>query len=152
MQAFCVWEGEQRDGAQLVNEPSAWAMSMLNTTDPGGCASFYREVFEWDAEPFDFGGAEITLLRLPGYVGGEPHQPVPRDVVAVMTALQANGARPHWSVDFWVRDADAAAATVAERGGIVVAGPYETAGFRSAMIADPQGAAFSVSQLKASGE
>ena len=37
--------------------------------------------------------------RLPGFVGGEPEQPVPRDVVAVMMPGQ-DGAQ--WSVDFWV--------------------------------------------------
>lgn len=147
--AFCLWEGHDRSGAQVVNEPSAWSMSMLSTNDLAGASAFYETVFGWKAERVDFGGAEITLFRLPGYVGGEPHQPVPRDVVGVMTPLKANGTGPHWSVDFWIRDADGAAATAAKLGGTVVAGPYDNAGFRSAMIRDPQGAMFSVSQLKA---
>ena len=43
----------------------------------------------------DFGGA--TLWRVPGYVGGEPMQPVPRDVVAVMAPLNGNGGvPPNW--------------------------------------------------------
>lgn len=144
---FFAWEGNERAGAQIVNEPSAWAMSMLNTPDLESSASFYREVFGWDFDPFDLGETEIMLLRLPGYVGGEPDQPVPRDVVAVMAPL-GDAAEPHWSVDFWVRDADRAVASVAERGGTVLAGPFDTPAFRSAAIADPQGASFSISQLK----
>ena len=66
-------------GAQLVNEPGAWAMSLLNTGDPDGATAFYSALFGWEAESL----GEMTLWRLPGYVGGEPQQPVPRDVVAV---------------------------------------------------------------------
>jgi hypothetical protein len=46
--------------------------------DPGGDASFYGELFGWDTETFDTGGGQITLGRAPGYVGGEPRQPVSR--------------------------------------------------------------------------
>jgi predicted enzyme related to lactoylglutathione lyase len=54
---------------------------------------------------------------------------------------------PHWSVDFWIADADAAAGKTAALGGTVIAPPHDTAGFRRAILADPHGAAFSVSQL-----
>jgi predicted enzyme related to lactoylglutathione lyase len=43
--------------------------------------------------------------------------------------------------------ADAAAATAAELSGRVVVEPHDTPGFREAVLADPQGAVFSVSQL-----
>ena len=43
---------------------------------------FYGELFGWEAEPF--GPPGLRLLPPAGYVGGEPQQPVPRDVVAVM--------------------------------------------------------------------
>jgi hypothetical protein len=57
------------------------------------------------------------------------------------------GAQPNWSVDFWVSDADSAAAQAAELGGHVVVPPAETAGFNRTVLADPGGAAFSASQL-----
>jgi uncharacterized protein len=145
---FGVWEAEDRQGAQLVNAPSAWAMSMLQTSDPDGAKAFYGELFGWQAEPFDMGGLEGTLWRLPGYLGGEPHQPVPRDVVAVMVPLGGEG-QSQWSVDFWIDDADAAAAKAPELGGAVLAPAHETAGFRQAVLADPHGAVFSVSTLHA---
>ena len=68
-------------GRQLVNEASAYAMSALHTGEPERLPGFYRDVFGWETEQFAPG---IGLFRLPGYVGGEPAQPVPRDVVAVM--------------------------------------------------------------------
>jgi predicted enzyme related to lactoylglutathione lyase len=56
---------------------------------------------------------------------------------------------PHWRVDFWVADCEATAAKAEELGGKVMMPPTEAAGFRSAALADPQGAAFTVSQLRA---
>jgi predicted enzyme related to lactoylglutathione lyase len=53
----------------------------------------------------------------------------------------------HWEVRFWIADADAAAEKAAAMGGSMVAGPYDVPGFRQAVLADPQGAAFTVSQL-----
>ncbi len=147
---FGVWQAEDRQGARLVNEPSAWSMSALQTSDSDGAKRFYGELFGWQAEPLDMGGLEGTLWRLPGYLGGEPHQPVPRDVVAVMVPLGGEGpAQPMWSVDFWIDDADAAAAKAPELGGAVLAPAHETAGFRQAVLADPHGAVFSVSTLNA---
>lgn len=147
--ALGVWEAGSREGAQLLNEASAWAMSRLHTTDLAAAAAFYQEVFGWQAEPF---GDDVSLLlaRLPGYVGGEPQQPVPRDVVAVMSTLDesiASERASHWAVDFWVADADAAAAQAIESGGGVLAAPTDVPGFRTAVLVDPAGAAFSVSQL-----
>lgn len=148
---FCAWQAGQRQGAQLVNEHSAWAMSMLSTADPDAARGFYRALFGWEAEPFDAGpGPEVWLWRLPGYVGGEPHQPVPRDVVAAMMRDPqggGNGSPSTWGVDFWVADADAAVAAAPAMGGQVVAPPFEAAGFRRAILADPHGAVLSVSQL-----
>jgi hypothetical protein len=143
---LCAWQPGVRQGAQLVNEPSAWSMSLLNTSDVEGSKPFYGEVFGWQTETFDAGDAEITLWRLPGYVGGEPSQPVPRDVVATMMS-NANGGPSHWSIDFWVEDADAVLEKATALGGAVIAGPFDTPAFRSAVVSDPQGAAFSVSQL-----
>jgi hypothetical protein len=136
--AIGIWEAAGRRGCQLVNEPGAYAMSALHASDPDGAARFYRDVFGWETEPFAPG---ITLFRLPGYVGGEPAQPVPRDVVAVMTE---DGGQTHWGVDFWVHDADALAARVEGFGGRVVAAPFDAGPMRQAVLADPAGAAFSV--------
>ena len=137
--AFGVWQLGAHRGAHIVNEPGAWAMSILSTPEPEGANAFYGAVFGWTTQ--DFGGA--TMYRLAGYVGGEPEQPVPRDVVAVMVP----GEQPAWTPDFWVPDADVAAATAQRLGATVVAPPSDTGAGRTAVLADPQGAAFTVSQV-----
>jgi predicted enzyme related to lactoylglutathione lyase len=146
---FCVWEAHGREGAQLINEPRAWDLSSLRTTDLGGSAAFYAAVFGWRSEAFGLDG-RLTLWRLPGYVGGQPQQPVPRDVVAIMTPLggpsSAGKQYAHWSVDFYCEDADATAERAARLGGAVIVPPYDGPGFRGAVLEDPQGATFSVSQ------
>ena len=86
----------------------------------------------------------------PGYVGGEPEQPVSREVVAVMAATtgdQPPDVPPHWSVDFWVHDVGVIADKAAMLGGRIVAPPVDTPVGRSAVLADPQGAKFSVSKV-----
>jgi uncharacterized protein len=140
-----VWQPGTHRGAQLVNEPGAWAMSRLESSDPVGAKRFYGALFGWQAERFGPPEAGIELWRLPGFVGGEPEQPVPRDVIA---AMSPGGDRPSWVLDFWVHDADATADQAQRLGGAVLALPVDAPPFRSAVLADPEGAAFSVSQLR----
>jgi uncharacterized protein len=148
---FTVWEAAGREGAQLVNEPGAWAMSALRTPDPEVAREFYGRVFGWRAEAFGRPEAGVWMWRLPGYVGGEPEQPFPRDVVATM--FRVDGEAAQWRPDFWVADADAAVATASELGGRVIEPPASAPGapFRSAVLADPYGAEFSISQLVPDG-
>jgi predicted enzyme related to lactoylglutathione lyase len=146
---LCAWEASGREGAERVNEPGAWSMSVLNTPDQDSAEGFYGVVFGWRSDTLDPENG-IKLWRLPGYVGGEPRQPVPRDVVAVMAPLESNGTgrgRAHWAIDFWVHDADHAADQASANGGRVVVAPYDIPMFRQAVLADPWGAVFSVSQL-----
>jgi predicted enzyme related to lactoylglutathione lyase len=140
-----LWEPAARTGAQRVNEPGAWAMSTLRTRDLALATPFYTAVFGWTVESYEIGGALGALFRLPGYAGGRPGQPVPRDVVAV--AIQDDRADlEHWSVDFWSDDVDTLVQRVAEGGGTVIRPPFDAAVFRRAVIACPAGAVFTVSQ------
>jgi uncharacterized protein len=140
--AFAVWEARDREGAQLINEPGTWQMSSLHTHEPDAAAAFYGALFGWETEPL----GDATLFRLPGYVGGRSRQPLPQDVVAVMAPRELS-VPPHWNVNLQVSDADLTAAAVTAQGGKVLGGPFDTPGFRNAIIADPQGAVFSISQL-----
>ena len=144
--AICVWEPGEREGAQLVNEPNTWLMSSLHTPDPVAAGAFYAAAFGWQAESL----GPITLFRLPGYVGGHAQQTLPRDMVAVMAPPNA-AIPPHWNVNFRVDDANAISTRAAELGGSVMMPPADGGGFRSAVLADPQGAVFSVSQPLAAG-
>ena len=141
-----AWEPKLLKGAELVNEPGAWAMSRLDTPDPDGAKTFYGAVFGWTSETFEMGDLSATMFRLPGYVGGEPRQPVSRETIAAMAPAQ-DGAPARWTVDFWVDDVDAAAAKAGELGGRAVAGPFDTPIGRTAVLADPAGATFSVTRV-----
>jgi len=146
--AFSLWEPKARAGAELLNEPGAWAMSALIAPDIEKTNSFYRTLFGWEWETFRAGTINATLCRLPGYVGGEPEQPVPRDVVAVMIERDAGAETPpHWSVDFWIDDVDAGAARAAQRGATLLVPPHDAPGFRRCVLADPAGAAFTISRV-----
>lgn len=140
--AFLLWEPGQLPGAGRVNEPNTWTMSSLHVVDTEAAVAFYGAVFGWQPEPF----GPITLFRSPGYVGGEEGQPIPRDVIAALAPPDPN-VPPHWNVNFRVSDADAIAATAASLGGTVHVAPFDTPGFRNAILADPEGAVFSISQL-----
>jgi predicted enzyme related to lactoylglutathione lyase len=134
-------------GARVVNEPSAWSWAHLFTRDGEGARAFYGEVFGWATEPF----GPATMFRLPGFVGGEPQQPVPRDVVAGMEEMTGDGfppeAPPQWRVDFWVDDVDAKVARANELGGRTLVPAFDTPINRQAVLVDPQGAVFSVSRI-----
>ena len=138
-----AWQLGEHRGARVVNEPGAWSMSALSTPDPEGAKRFYGDVLGWTTS--DFGPA--TMCHVPGFVGGEPQQPVPRDVVAVMVP----GEQAAWNVDFWVDDVDAAAARAADLGGAVLSPPADGMVGRETVIADPAGAVLSLSRPAALG-
>jgi hypothetical protein len=151
---FSVWEPGERRGTQVVSEPGAWSMSSLGTDDPEGAIRFYAQLFGWDTRSFDMDGGEITMFTVPDFVGGEPQQPVPRDVVAVMAppGVDEDGP-PRWTVDFWVADVDAAVTKVSNAGGEVLTPPYDLmgGGMRQAVVRDPQGAALTLTQPPGAG-
>jgi uncharacterized protein len=87
-------------------------------------------------------GADITLFRLPGYLGCEPGQPVSREVVAVMS-LRTEGTSDYWTVGFWVNDVNATVDRAVELRGSVPRPATGSAAGRSVVLADPAGAVFS---------
>ena len=148
--AISVCEADARPSAQLVNEPGSWAMSSLHTTDGQSATAFYEAVFGWQPQSVGPPEAPLTLFRLPGYVGDESEGPIARDVVAAMAPPSDPDANPavppHWNVNLQVADADGIAQRASSLGGGVLMPPTDAPGFRSAVLIDPQGAAFSISQ------
>jgi predicted enzyme related to lactoylglutathione lyase len=141
-----AWQAGAGKGAQAVNEASAWSWSQLYTRDLESSKAFYGSVFGWETSTFGEGDDAPTMWRVPGYFGGQPQQPVSRDVVAGMAAAP-DGTPAHWQIDFWVDDVDATVANADSMGGRVVVPAYDASIFRQAVLADPQGAVFSVSRI-----
>jgi predicted enzyme related to lactoylglutathione lyase len=173
---FCVWEAKSQPGAVLVNEPSTWNFSELNSRDLEGAKRFYGAAFGWETSSFSFGGADYTMFRMPGYgeflaerdpelyerqdEGGAPEgfadavawlQPITDDAASVSEAARSyyddQEASPHWSITFAVDDADAAASQAAELGGTIDVAPFDAGPTRVAVVTDPQGATFTVSKF-----
>ena len=84
-------------------------MRQLNTRDTEGARAFYGAVLGWETDTFEMGEGEITLWRVPGFVGGELEQLGTREVVGVMAWMSGvrfpADATPHRIVNFWVDDA-----------------------------------------------
>jgi predicted enzyme related to lactoylglutathione lyase len=59
---------------------------------------------------------------------------------------RASGAAPRWDVTFAVSDTDDTARQAADLGGSVLVAPYDAGPARIAVLADPQGATFTVSR------
>jgi predicted enzyme related to lactoylglutathione lyase len=108
--------------------------------DPEAAVSFYTGLFGWEFEdrmPADSPG-RYFVAQLHG-----------RDVAAVGSQPEGLPPTPVWNTYVWVDSADAATAKAKDAGGRVLVEPFDIldAG-RMAMLADPEGAAFSVWQAK----
>jgi len=70
------------------------------------------------------------------------------DTVGVMIPMDPDESeRARWDVDFWIDGVDAGAERAAAAGGTRIAPAFDVGGFRSAVLADPAGAVFSISEL-----
>jgi uncharacterized protein len=156
---FNAWQAKSHKGAQIVNEQGSLNFNGLVTRDPEAAKPFYRAVFGWTTLPLRAG----LMWTLPGY-GDHLEQNSPGlrqqmaemgapegfiDVVAALNPIADDDSQTpaHWSVTFAVDDADAASTKASELGGEVVAGPVDAPWTRMAVIKDPQGATFIVSQF-----
>jgi uncharacterized protein len=110
----------------------------IGSPDPDATAAFYSALFGW------------TVNDLGPDAGGYKMAQIDGDDVAGIGPQQAPGP-PYWTTYFTVDDADAAAKAVEAAGGSVLAPGMDVmdAG-RMAVCMDPNGAAFSVWQPKAS--
>ena len=156
---FCVWQAKEHKGATVVNEHGALNFNGLATRDPESAQAFYGAVFGWKILPLPFGMA----WALPGYGDHlEERSPGLRarmaqmgppdgfiDVVAAIEPIEDDDSEKaaHWTVTFGVDDVESAVSEARQFGGEIVAGPFDAPWSRVAVIKDPQGAIFTVSQF-----
>ena len=153
---FRLWQARERLGAQLANTPGAWNFSDLHTPDRDSAMAFYTPVFGWRAADLEQGAG--TMLQVPGYgdhlaatVDPGIHErqaaapPGFADVIGGLVIIGA-GESAGWHVIFTVADRDDSAAT-AERLGATIVTSSDDLWTRNALVRDPQGAEFTVSQF-----
>jgi predicted enzyme related to lactoylglutathione lyase len=159
--AFRLWQPRARPGSQVANVPGAWNFSILHTPDPAGADAFYGSLFGWEADAMP--GVDGAMWRRPGYgdhlastVDPDIHErqkmapPAFADVVAGRAPL-GPGEEPHWHVTFTVADRDDAVAFAVGLGATDLSGPVDTMWTRAAIVADPLGAVFTLSQFAPPG-
>jgi len=153
---FHVWQARRRLGAQLTNAPGTWNFSDLHTPDRAAAMAFYRPLFGWvDADLAQGAG---TMLQVPGYgdhlaatVDPGIHErqgSAPEGFADVIGGLVVTDVDvpARWLVTFAVADRDDSAAT-AERLGATIVTSGDDVWTRHALVRDPQGAEFTISQF-----
>jgi uncharacterized protein len=149
---FRLWEAGRRLGSQYVNRPGGWNFSVLLSPDPAAVLPFYGQVFGWRVSADQGAG----MIRLPGYGDHlaatidpgihERQEFAPPGFADVVAGVERREGPPGWEVRFTVADRDASA-VLAERSGGTVVSTEETDWVREAVIDDPEGVRFVVSQL-----
>lgn len=138
---FMLWTPIKSIGCELVNEHGAFTWSELVAPPNDKTASFYETVT----------GLKLISTPMPD---GTPYDGfsldgTPDTMLAGTMPPQMPGIPPHWSIYFGAADVDATAAKVAELGGTVFVEPFDIPVGRMAVVADPQGAMFSLFQMPA---
>jgi predicted enzyme related to lactoylglutathione lyase len=118
--------------------------------DPRAAVDFYSGLFGWEFEEAMAPGSEGTYVIARGRaasssifdVSGEPRS---GDVAAIRSIPEGAPPAAMWNTYFWVDSADDAATKARDAGGTVVVEPFDFLdACRTAVLTDPEGAAFSV--------
>ena len=133
---FNVWQAKTHLGIGVTGENGALCWADLNTPDPARAKTFYEGLFGWRFSPGKNKPADSYLHIQNGeeYIGGI--QPV---------SDRNKNAPPHWLIYFLAADCDASTEKAKQLGGRVYVPPMTIENsLRFSVIADPQGAAFSL--------
>ncbi|MER5730187.1 VOC family protein [Streptomyces sp. NPDC002138] len=132
---FGIWQAEGHMGTRTSGGTGTPVWNELITQDTLTVGKFYETVFGHDCETADAPDLDHLTLHLEG-------RPV-ASVHGVGRALpRERGA--HWMTFFEVADPDAAVRRVVELGGRVIDAPYDGPLGRLALVADPEGAVFTL--------
>jgi predicted enzyme related to lactoylglutathione lyase len=134
--AFCLWQPNQTQGLGVMGENNSYCWADLITGDRIKAKQFYEGLFGWKLFP-GAGKDESTYLHITagdtGIAGIQPD------------SMRKPGVPPHWTPYFMVADAEATTAKAKELGATVYAPPMDVGeSLRIAVLADPQGAVFSL--------
>jgi predicted enzyme related to lactoylglutathione lyase len=133
--AFGLWQGARTTGLGVANEPNALSWNEQMSADFDGSKAFYQAVFGYTYQDMSGDGFKYVLPTVDGHeVGGIGEYPEGTPA----------GTPAAWRAYFAVTDTDAAMAKVTELGGRVVQPAMDTPFGRIGVVADNQGAVFSL--------
>lgn len=137
---FCVWQSMKGHGIGIAGEDGTLCWADLSTPDQARAGKFYSEMFGWEmmADTDDKpASGYLHIKNGEDFIGGIPP-----------AAHRNPHAPPHWLAYFQVSNCDASAAKAKQLGAKLYLEPMtvEDVG-RMAVVADPQGAAFSIFQV-----
>jgi predicted enzyme related to lactoylglutathione lyase len=133
---FSIWQAKAHLGTGIQNEPGTLCWADLNTKDSKKASDFYAGLFGWKIEPGQDGTGYLHIKNGEEFIGGIPP-----------AEHQDPNAPPHWLQYILVSDCDASTEKARQLGAKIYMGPMtiEKVG-RMTVLADPQGAVFSLFQ------
>jgi hypothetical protein len=134
--AFCLWQPKQTQGVEVMAENNSYCWADLISSDRMAAKRFYENLFGWRIFPGE-GKDESSYLHI---MAGE------QGIAGIQQGgMHKPGVPSHWTPYFMVADADATTAKAQELGAQVYAPPMNVdKSLRIAVLADPQGAVFSL--------
>ncbi|MGW1064837.1 VOC family protein [Streptomyces aureus] len=137
---FGVWQAGVHEGFESVGEPGAYAWAEVFTRDPDKSDGFFPAVFPFTAQQMQDDAVDFRVFS----IGKNP----------VLGRMRMTDDFPpevpsYVNVYFSVENCDEAVARATERGAVLRFGPMDSPFGRFAALSDPQGAAFSVIDMKA---
>ncbi|MDX1547297.1 MAG: VOC family protein [Rhodothermales bacterium] len=133
---FGLWQTRTHPGVDVLQEPGSLCWSELATRDAEAAGAFYTGLFGWERQTGDTPGGPYTMFS----------RSADDPAAGMLQMTEEWGEIPsHWMPYFGVEDCDAAVARAQELGGTVKVEPITMPGVgRFAVVADPQGAVFSI--------
>jgi uncharacterized protein len=133
--AFGVWQARDHTGVQVANAPSAFTWSEHMSRDFEGAKAFYAAVFGYEygdmsTEGFSYATLLINGQQVVGGIGAYPEE--------------TQGHPAFWGVYFGTADTDKSVELVTAQGGSIVRPAADSPYGRMAIVADNQGAVFSL--------
>ncbi|MCX4587926.1 VOC family protein [Streptomyces sp. NBC_01481] len=132
---FGIWQASAHGGTAVYGTHGTPVWNELLTVETSSVGKFYQAVFGYEVEAVVSADLDYVTLLLEGRPVASLH--------GVGHALPRNRGT-HWMTYFEVEDPDEAAERVVGLGGHVVQPPREASSGRLAIVADPEGAVFTI--------
>lgn len=133
---FGVWQAGNHTGIQVANVPGAFTWGEHMSRDFEGAKAFYAAVFGYEYGDMSSAGFSYATLLING-----------QQVVGGIGAIPADAGEDHpayWSVYFGTADTDKSVELATRHGGKLVRPATDSPYGRMAVVADNQGAVFSL--------